>query len=233
MAEPIAAGPASRFESIPFPEDTLFRGLRIAGWNRPGSLAAALMAGLFHAIAPPARSTSARNGSRRMRHEDGATFNPFDSMPAVRETPMGAGDDSPAHHRRRVEPGMESGLNQRAQLLERILADVYGPQDLIHPPGHAARRAGLSPIPNFLRSLPRHRTGRQPSLSLIYAVDLYRGADGRLPGTFAIMLTPRPASATCWKTGSLISRAFSRSVPSKTRFAGWQPFFHTLHTEPD
>ena len=67
--------------------------------------------------------------ARRMRHEDGATINPFDD-PKERATswaldmipfPISAGEWA----------GIEEGLTQRALLLEKILADTYGPQELL------------------------------------------------------------------------------------------------------
>jgi len=72
---------------------------------------------------------------------------------------------------------LAAGITQRARLLEHVLADLYGPQDLL--------REGLIPAslifgsPAFLRAA-RSSTGvaRRPLLHL-YAVDLVRGPDGR------------------------------------------------------
>ena len=67
--------------------------------------------------------------ARHMRREDGVTINPFDD-PARRSTawdldpvPMviGASDWNT----------LENGLIQRVQLLEKILSDVYGDQQLL------------------------------------------------------------------------------------------------------
>ncbi|MCP1336785.1 circularly permuted type 2 ATP-grasp protein [Futiania mangrovi] len=71
---------------------------------------------------------------------------------------------------------LRAGVVQRAGLIERVLADLYGPGDLV--------RAGLVPAavaagsPDFLRPL----TGSVPAGGRhlgIYAVDLGRGPDGR------------------------------------------------------
>ena len=68
-----------------------------------------------------------------MRHEDGATFNPFDDaggqgIPwALEMIPLPITADE--------WRGLEAGLIQRAQLLEQILADTHGPQNLIRQ-GH-------------------------------------------------------------------------------------------------
>lgn len=71
---------------------------------------------------------------------------------------------------------IETGLKQRARLLNSILADCYGPQDLI-------RSRWLSPAlvfaqPDFLR--PLHSARSEPRTLLnIYAADLGRSPDGR------------------------------------------------------
>ena len=110
---------------------------------------------------------------RRMRSEDGATFNPFNDL----------------NHRGGpwdlelvpllLDEGdwkiLESGLIQRAGLLELILKDVYGPQDLL--------QKGLLPAellfdnPAFLR--PCH--GVQPAgqrYLTFYSADVYRDPRG-------------------------------------------------------
>ena len=71
---------------------------------------------------------------------------------------------------------IETGLIQRAKLLNGILADCYGPQELI-------RSRWLSPAlvfaqPDFLR--PCHSTrSAQPTMLHFYAADLGRSPDGR------------------------------------------------------
>ena len=71
---------------------------------------------------------------------------------------------------------IETGLVQRARLLNTILADCYGPQELIHS-------RWLSPAlvfaqPDFLR--PCHSTrGPQNTMLHFYAADLGRSPDGR------------------------------------------------------
>src|SRR4029077_9970367 len=71
---------------------------------------------------------------------------------------------------------LKAGLIQRAELLEQVLADVYGPAQLV--------RHGLLPAaliagnPEFLRPL----VGVPPAGGAhlrVYAVDVGRGADGR------------------------------------------------------
>ncbi len=71
---------------------------------------------------------------------------------------------------------LEAGLIQRAELINRILADCYGPQDLI-------RTGGLPPAlifgqPDFLRPCHGIRPNRGKFL-VFYAADLARSPDGR------------------------------------------------------
>ena len=69
-----------------------------------------------------------------------------------------------------------AGLVQRAELLNRILADIYGPQQLL--------KSGLLPPewlfshPGFRRRFHGQQADDRPYLH-VYAADLARGADGR------------------------------------------------------
>src|SRR5208282_226628 len=71
---------------------------------------------------------------------------------------------------------LETALIQRAQLLNRILADCYGPQELI-------RSRSLPPAlvfaqPDFLRPCRGIRPSRDTFLHF-YGADLVRAPDGR------------------------------------------------------
>lgn len=72
---------------------------------------------------------------------------------------------------------LESGLAQRARLLEAIVADLYGPQDLL--------AEGLLPTdfvfgnPHFLRPCRSNDSRRHDRHLHFYAADLSRGPDGR------------------------------------------------------
>ncbi len=111
--------------------------------------------------------------ARRMRHEDGATINLFDD-PGHRSTSWDL-DIIPLPISAAEWSIIESGLIQRAHLLEKIVADTYGPQQLL--------KDGLLPAelvyanPNFLHSCHgiQPRGGRFLSF---YAADLYRAEDG-------------------------------------------------------
>jgi uncharacterized circularly permuted ATP-grasp superfamily protein/uncharacterized alpha-E superfamily protein len=111
--------------------------------------------------------------ARRMRHEDGATYNPFDDaggrgIPwALEVVPMPLTEDRWS--------ALETGLIQRAHLLEQVLADVYGPQKLVAEGGIAP--ALVYANPNFLRTCHGIRPVGGRFLTY-YAADLYRGPDG-------------------------------------------------------
>ena len=68
-----------------------------------------------------------------MRHEDGATYNPFDDL-SGRGTPW-ALEMIPLPLTAGEWGDLEAGLIQRARVLEQILADTYGPQHLLKAAG--------------------------------------------------------------------------------------------------
>ncbi|MGB3210347.1 MAG: circularly permuted type 2 ATP-grasp protein [Desulforhopalus sp.] len=111
--------------------------------------------------------------ARHMRHEDGATINPFDD-PAQRSTswdldviplPLSAGEWRT----------IESGVIQRAGLLEMVLADTYGPQSLLRTGQFPAELIFANP--NFLHCCHNIQPPGNRFLTF-YTVDLYRGEDG-------------------------------------------------------
>ncbi|MDP3242009.1 MAG: circularly permuted type 2 ATP-grasp protein, partial [Reyranella sp.] len=111
--------------------------------------------------------------ARRQLEESGATVNLLDDRGAARWTfdplPMVITPDEWA--------GIEAGLIQRAKLLDRVLADVYGPQTLLKrkllPPMLVhANRHFLRPARVTDGAAPRRYLGN-------YAVDLVRLGNGR------------------------------------------------------
>jgi uncharacterized circularly permuted ATP-grasp superfamily protein/uncharacterized alpha-E superfamily protein len=121
---------------------------------------------------------------------------------------------------------LKTGLVQRAELLEKVLADAYGPGHLVrdrHVP--AALIAGN---PEFLRPL----VGVAPpggSHLHFYAVDVGRGADGRwwVLGD----RTQAPSGAGFALENRL---ALSRAIPDVYRAAGVErlaPFFQAFQSE--
>ncbi|TAL23061.1 MAG: hypothetical protein EPO01_07890 [Aquabacterium sp.] len=110
----------------------------------------------------------------RQIHEDGVTYNVYsDPGGAARSWPL---ELLPML----IEPQdwrqIEAGVQQRAQLLNTVLADIYGEQSLLRdsllPPslvlGH----------PGYVRSLHGHRPTGDVYLHIV-AFDLARGPDGR------------------------------------------------------
>src|SRR4051794_22452408 len=99
----------------------------------------------------------------------------------VYEDPAGAERPWPLSHvPLLIEPAewnvLKAGVIQRAELLERVLADVYGPANLVRDGSLPA--ALIAGNPEFLRPL----VGVPPAGGAhlrVYAVDVGRGADGR------------------------------------------------------
>jgi uncharacterized circularly permuted ATP-grasp superfamily protein/uncharacterized alpha-E superfamily protein len=160
---------------------------------------------------------------RRMRHEDGATYNPFD-------TPSGQGipwalEMIPQPLTATEWSGLENGLIQRANLLETILADVYGPQNLLKNRTIPAELIYANP--NFMH--PCH--GIQPAgdrYLTYYAADLYRAPDGR----FRVLRDYAAGAAGvgyALENRIVISRFFS-DLYHKTQIRRLAPFFRTFHS---
>ncbi len=110
----------------------------------------------------------------RMLRSDGATYNVYGAQDGLNRTWQL--DPLPLLVSSSEWAGIESGLTQRAELLNLILHDLYGPRSLI--------RKGLIPPdlvygdPGFQRPCAVAPAARAPGLVLC-AVDLARGADGR------------------------------------------------------
>jgi uncharacterized circularly permuted ATP-grasp superfamily protein/uncharacterized alpha-E superfamily protein len=158
----------------------------------------------------------------RMRHEDGATFNPFDD-PSGRGTPW-ALEMIPFPIPAGQWAALASGLIQRVQLLERILADVYGAQDLL-------KNGQLAPElvfanPHFLRACH----GIEPPggrFLTYYAADLYRAPDGRFKVLRDYGANPAGLGYAL-ENRIVMSRVFSE-LYHKTQIQRLAPFFQTFH----
>ena len=110
----------------------------------------------------------------RMLRSDGATYNVYGQEDGLNRTWQL--DPVPLLLSSSEWVGIETGLMQRAELLNLILQDLYGPRDLI--------RHGIIPPnlvyadPRFLRPCVVPTPGNAAALSL-YAADLVRSSDGR------------------------------------------------------
>lgn len=113
--------------------------------------------------------------ARRLLRENGVTYNFYEEKDSV-ERPWSL-DPIPVLFTSTAWSEIEIGLTQRAELLDLVLRDLYGPRTLL--------RRGVLPAevvldhPGFLRpcvgSLPEGTRWLQ-----LYAADLARGSDGRL-----------------------------------------------------
>ena len=112
--------------------------------------------------------------ARHMRHEDGATINPFDD-PGRRGTSWDL-DLVPLPITAAEWNDLESGLIQRAQLLEKIVSDTYGAQSLLKNGQIPAELIYANP--NFLHSCHNIKPPQNRFLTF-YAADIYRAEDGR------------------------------------------------------
>ena len=210
--------PASMFDAVDWPGDAYGEAFLSPASPRGhwGSLVAALDA------TGPDVLNKRQDRIRRMRHEDGATYNPFDD-PTGRGTPW-ALETIPLPLTAGEWSGLEAGLIQRARLLEQILTDTYGPQTLLN--GGWIPPALVFANPNFLR--PCH--GIQPAgnrFLTYYAADLYRGIDGR----FRVLrdFGANPAGlGYAQENRIVISRVFAE-LYHQTQIRRLAPFFHTFH----
>jgi uncharacterized circularly permuted ATP-grasp superfamily protein/uncharacterized alpha-E superfamily protein len=138
------------------------------------------LAGALATLGLPALHDRWRD-TRRLLRESGATYNVYGD-PHGLERPWQL-DPIPMLVSSDEWHEIESGLVQRAELLDLILKDVYGPQELI--------RAGILPLElvyahtGFLRPCHPVRAGAHTNGGATYALTLYaadvaRGPDGRV-----------------------------------------------------
>ncbi len=116
-----------------------------------------------------------RAGARRALRENGVTYNVYND-PAGGQRPWIL-DPIPLLISSEEWRGIEAGLTQRAEVLNLLLRDLYGPREVI--------RRGLLPTellyshPGFLR--PCHPLASpKPHAMILYAADLARDPDGQM-----------------------------------------------------
>jgi len=160
---------------------------------------------------------------KRMRHEDGATYNPFDT-PDGRGTPW-ALEMVPLPLTAAEWSILERGLVQRARLLEQVLADVYGPQELLKS-GRMAPEL-IYANPHFLHACYGIKPSGGRFLNL-YAVDCYRDNEGRFRVLREYGGSPMGLGYAL-ENRIVISRLFPE-LYRRTRIRRLAPFFHALHT---
>lgn len=165
--------------------------------------------------------TQRQERARRMRHEDGATFNPFDN-PSGRAVPWGL-ETIPLPITAVDWSILEQGLMQRALLLEAILADIYVGQNLV--------RNGKIPVElvfdnsRFLR--PCHGIESSGTRYLpFYAVDIYRDPQGKFRVWRDYGANPAGIGYAL-ENRIIISRLF-HDLYHATQIRRLAPFFHTF-----
>ena len=161
--------------------------------------------------------------AHRLLRENGVTYNVYDETPSTaRLWPL---DPIPVLITSAEWSQIEHGLVQRAELLDLILADVYGPRSLL-------RRGVLPPEllyadPGFLRPCDGMQPAGRRWLSL-YAADLVRAPDGGLR-----VIGDRTQAPSGWGYALENRSITSRIVPSLYRDSHvhrLSVFFRTLRT---
>lgn len=160
--------------------------------------------------------------AKRMRHEDGATINPFDDL--TEQTTSWALDMIPLPISAQEWAGIEVAVKQRARLLEKVLADTYGPQNLLKS-GKIASEL-IFDNPSFLHAC--HGTIPPGNRYLtFYALDMYRSPGGQ----FEVLADhgANPAGlGYALENRIVMSRLFS-DLYQKTQIRRLAPFFQTFH----
>jgi len=173
--------------------------------------------------AGPERLQQWQKRAERMRHEDGATFNPF--ADPDRRTSAWPLDLLPLPLTAEDWSRIEAGIEQRALLLEQILADIYGPQELLKSGRIPAELVYANP--NFLHACHGIAPSGGRRLSY-YAADLYRDESGNF------RVYHDYGSAPAGLGYALENRiVISRILPElyhTTRIQRLAPFFQKLHS---
>ena len=210
--------PSSLFDAVIFPGDAFCEGFSAPAIPREHwqPLIDALD------ITGPDMLKQRQDRVRRMRHEDGATFNPFDD-PTGQRIPW-ALEMIPLLLTTKEWADLEAGLIQRAILLEKILADTYGPQNLLKD-GQIPPEL-IFANPNFLHACHDIQPAGNRFL-IYYAADLYRGADGRFR-VFRDFGANPAGLGYALENRIVISRVFSE-LYHKTQVHRLAPFFQTFH----
>ena len=212
------SGPQSMFDRVSFPPNAFCEPFVSPGTPRGH------WQPLLAALDAAGTQTLNRRQDRvtGMRYEDGATFNPFDD-PNERIAPW-ALDIIPIVIPAKEWAILETGLIQRAFLLERILADIYGPRNLVTNGRIPAELIFANP--NFLRSCH----GIEPvgnRFLTFYAADVYRGEDGRFRVLRDYGSNPTGLGYAL-ENRIVISRVF-KELYHQTQIHRLAPFFQAFH----
>ncbi|WP_136809650.1 circularly permuted type 2 ATP-grasp protein [Desulfosediminicola flagellatus] len=160
--------------------------------------------------------------AKRMRHEDGATINPYDDL--TEQTTSWALDMIPLPIAAKEWTQIEAGVKQRMGLLEEVLRDTYGAQLLLKNGNLPSELIYANP--NFLHEC----YGIQPSGNrylTFYAADLYRGEDGQFRVFRDYGMNPAGLGYAL-ENRLVTSRVFS-GLYHKTQIRRLASFFQTFH----
>ena len=170
----------------------------------------------------PATLSQRQERANRMRHDDGTTYNPFDD-PSERAITWSL--DMIPLPLTAVEWGIiESGILQRATLLEKILGDIYTNQELIKNGTLPAELVYANP--NFQRAC-HNITPPGGRYLTYYAIDIYRSPDG----TFKVLrdYADHPSGlGYALENRIVISRVFP-DLYHRTQIRRLAPFFQMFH----
>lgn len=210
--------PLSHFDAITWSENSYCEGFSGQGDPRPH------WQSLIKALAERSKEDLAANHDRagRMRHEDGATINPFDDL--TEQTTSWGLDMIPLPLSEQEWSGIETGIKQRAHLLEKILQDTYGPQQLLKNKNIPSELIFANP--NFLHQFHNVQPPGDRFLTF-YAADIYRAPDGQ----FRVLRDygSKPAGlGYALENRIVMSRLFS-SLYHKSRIRRLAPFFKSFH----
>jgi uncharacterized circularly permuted ATP-grasp superfamily protein/uncharacterized alpha-E superfamily protein len=160
--------------------------------------------------------------ARRMRHEDGATINPFGDL--TEQKTSWALDMIPFPISSKEWEGIEAAVIQRACLMERILADTYGPQTLLKNGKIDSQLIFANP--NFLHGCHGIMPPGNRFLTF-YAVDMYRSADGQ----FKVLRDhgANPAGLGYALENRIVMSRLYSSLYHKTQIRRLAPFFQLFH----
>lgn len=161
----------------------------------------------------------------RLLEADGVSYNTFEGNDPRRN--RWALDPLPMVLSSSEWAEVEAGIIERAELFALILADLYGPRDLI--------RRGLLPIemvydhPGFLRSCDQIGIGTTAPMHLpLYAADLARRSDGRYVALVDRAQAPSGAGYAL-ENRLVVSRVFP-SLYRDAHVHRLAPFFRSLRT---
>ena len=219
VSSPISSSASpSIFETITCPQGSYCEHLDPGGGLRPH------WKSLLETLASKGKDvlTQDHERAKRRRHEDGATINPFDDL--TEQTSSWSLDMVPLPLSSQEWGQIEAGIKQRMGLLEKVLRDTYGPQNLLK--NGSIDSELIFANPNFLHACHGIEPSGNKHLTF-YAADLYRAPDGQFKVYRDYSVNPAGLGYTL-ENRLVMSRVFSR-LYHKTQIRRLAPFFQKFH----